>query len=152
MGVIGWIYAHIPPPRHFIAAAMELTVVTSTQWHGELIAYLAPKGAMLRESQVMCIGGLPAANQASLLGNRSDMIPITNSPLLGQGQSALIDLRQLRLSLWLAVDRRRRVLDAIDRKCPDSRSEHFLNPVGVGVRQFILFDQPPMRPDGGVIA
>ena len=131
---------------------MELTVVTSTQWHGELIAYLAPKGAMLRESQVMCIGGLPAANQASLLGNRSDMIPITNSPLLGQGQSALIDLRQLRLSLWLAVDRRRRLLDAIDRKCPDSRSEHFLNPVGVGVRQFILSDQPPMRPDGGVIA
>jgi hypothetical protein len=56
------------------------------------------------------------------------------------------------LSPWLAVDRRRRLLDAIDRKCPDSRSERFFNPVGVGVRQFILFDQPPMRPDGGVIA
>jgi hypothetical protein len=71
---------------------MELTVVTSTQWHGELIAHLAPKGAMLRESQVVCIGGLPAANQASLLSNRSDMIPITNSPLLRKSQLALINL------------------------------------------------------------
>ena len=72
---------------------MELTVVTSTQWHGELIAYLAPKGAMLCESQVMGVGGLPAANQASLLSNRFDVIPVTNPPLLQQDQCALIDLR-----------------------------------------------------------
>jgi hypothetical protein len=110
----------------------------------------------------MCVGGLPAANQASLLGNRSDVIPITNSPLLRQGQGALIDLRQLRLSLWLvrtptvhlnsSVNRPLRLIVAIDRKCLDSRSERFFNPMGVGVGQFILFDQPPMRPDGGVIA
>jgi hypothetical protein len=40
----------------------------------------------------------------------------------------------------------------MERKCPDSCSERFFNPVGVGVRQFILFDEPPMRPDGSVIA
>jgi hypothetical protein len=72
---------------------MDLTVVTSTQRNSELIAHLAPKGAVLRESQVMCVGGLPAANQASLLGNRSDVVPITNSPLLRESQRALIDLR-----------------------------------------------------------
>jgi hypothetical protein len=81
---VGWIYAHIPPPRQFITAAVELAVVTSTQRNSELIAHLAPKRAMLGESQVMCVGGLPAANQAGLFGNRSDVIPITNSPLLRQ--------------------------------------------------------------------
>jgi hypothetical protein len=68
----------------------------------------------------------------------------------------------LRVSLRLAriptaslnglVYRPLRLFVAIGRKCPDSRSEHFFNSVGVGVRQFILFDQPPMRPGGGVIA
>jgi hypothetical protein len=72
---------------------VNLTVVTSTQRNSEFIAHLTPKRAALRESQVMCVGGLPAANQASLFGNRSDMIPITNSPLLRQSQLALIDLR-----------------------------------------------------------
>jgi hypothetical protein len=57
------------PPSSLIAAAVELTVVTSTQWDSELIAHLAPKSAMLRESQVMWVGGLPAANQASLLSD-----------------------------------------------------------------------------------
>jgi transcriptional regulator of met regulon len=72
---------------------VDLTVVTSTQRHGEFIAHLAPKGAMLCESQVMGVGGLPAANQASLLSNRFDVIPVTNSPLLRQSQLALINLR-----------------------------------------------------------
>ena len=81
---------------------MDLTVVTSTQRNSEFIAHLAPKRAALRESQVMGVGGLPAANQASLLSNRFDVIPVTNPPLLRQGQRALIDLRQLRLSLRLA--------------------------------------------------
>jgi hypothetical protein len=40
----------------------------------------------------------------------------------------------------------------MDRKCPDPCSERFFDPAGVGVRQFILFDEPPMRPYGGVIA
>jgi hypothetical protein len=40
----------IPPPFGFIAATVQLAVVTSTQWHGELIAWLAPKCPRLRES------------------------------------------------------------------------------------------------------
>jgi hypothetical protein len=72
---------------------VDLTVVTSTQRNSEFIAHLATKRAVLRKSQMMGIGGLPATNQASLSDNRSDMIPVTNSPLLRQGQRALIDLR-----------------------------------------------------------
>jgi hypothetical protein len=79
---VGWIYAHGPPPSHFIAAAVDLTVMTTTQRYSELVAHLAPKRAMLREPQVMGVGGLPAANQASQPSDRSDVIPITNSPLL----------------------------------------------------------------------
>jgi hypothetical protein len=72
---------------------VDLTVVTSTQRNSELVADFAPKRATLREPQVMGVGGLPAANQASLFGNRSDVIPVTNPPLLQQDQCALIDLR-----------------------------------------------------------
>jgi len=72
---------------------VDLTVVTSTQRNGEFIAHLATKRAVLRKSQVMGVGGLPATNQASLLSNRSDVIPVTNSPLLRQSQLALINLR-----------------------------------------------------------
>jgi len=60
-------------------------MVPAAQRNNELVADLAPKRALLRESQVMGVGGLPAANQASLLGNRSDVIAVTNSPLLRQG-------------------------------------------------------------------
>ena len=56
-GAIGWIYAGIPPPSHFIAAAVELTVVTSTQRNSEFIAHLAPKGAVLREMRNPTQGG-----------------------------------------------------------------------------------------------
>ena len=76
--------------------------MTSTQRNSELVADFAPKRAMLRESQVMGVGGLPAANQAGLLGNCFDVIPITNPPLLGQGQRALID--NARTLPWLRRD------------------------------------------------
>ncbi|HKM71670.1 MAG TPA: hypothetical protein VJX94_16715 [Stellaceae bacterium] len=45
---------------------MKLTMVSSAQRDSELIAHLAPEGAVLREAKVMGIRGLPAANQAGL--------------------------------------------------------------------------------------
>jgi hypothetical protein len=35
------IYSGISPPRSFIAAAMDLSVLRATQWHREFIAHLA---------------------------------------------------------------------------------------------------------------
>ena len=44
-----WIYSHLPPPRVFIAAAMDLAMVHATQRHRELVADLAAERMRLRE-------------------------------------------------------------------------------------------------------
>ena len=46
---------------------------------------------MLRKPQVMGVRGSSAAEQTSLLGNRFDVVPVTNAARLRQGQHALID-------------------------------------------------------------
>ena len=43
------------PPCGFVATVMDFPMMTSTQWHGELIADLASKCWMLRVSQMMGI-------------------------------------------------------------------------------------------------
>ena len=45
----------LSPPSGFVAAVMDFPVMTSTQWHGELIADLASECWMLRVSQMMGI-------------------------------------------------------------------------------------------------
>ena len=50
------------PPRGFIATAMDLAVVAPAQRHGELIAHFSPERAVLREPQMMGIGGPAAAD------------------------------------------------------------------------------------------
>jgi hypothetical protein len=59
----------VPPPCGFIAAAVDLAMVSPTQWDGEVIAHLAPERRVLREPQVLGVRGPPATNQARLLGN-----------------------------------------------------------------------------------
>ena len=49
----GRIYPYLPPPRGFIAAAMDLAMVPSTQGDGELIADLASESPGLGEAQMM---------------------------------------------------------------------------------------------------
>jgi hypothetical protein len=44
------IYSCVPPPRSFIATAMDLTVVCPTQRHGELVADLASERTRLRKA------------------------------------------------------------------------------------------------------
>jgi hypothetical protein len=58
---------------------MDLTVVSATEWDGELVANLAAKRRWLRKAQVMCIGGAATADQTGLLGDRFDMLPIANA-------------------------------------------------------------------------
>ncbi len=73
-----------------------------TQWDRELIADLAAERSALREAQVVGVRGPSAANQTRLLGNRFDMIAVTNPTRLRQGQHALIDHLGPRLLLWCA--------------------------------------------------
>jgi hypothetical protein len=70
---------------------MNLAMMTAAQWYDELIADLAPERGVLREPQVTGVRWSSTANQAGLLGNRFDVIAITNPPRLRQRQHALID-------------------------------------------------------------
>ena|ERR1700733_12670060 len=79
------------PPCGFVAAAMDLSMVTSTQRDSELIAYLAPECPALRESEVVGIRGSSAANQTRVLSDRFDVIPVANPARFRPRQSALID-------------------------------------------------------------
>ena len=70
---------------------MDLAVVAPAQRHGELIAHFSPERAVLREPQVMGIGGSAAANQARLLGHELDVVSVTKAARLGMDQLALVD-------------------------------------------------------------
>lgn len=61
---LDWLNADLCPPCCFLAASMNLTVMSTAQWDRELIAHLAPERWVLCEAKVMSIRGLPAANQA----------------------------------------------------------------------------------------
>jgi len=74
----GRVYTYFPPPRSLVATAMHLTMVSSTQGNGELVADLAAECPALRESQVVGIAGLATTNQTRLLGHMSDMVAVAN--------------------------------------------------------------------------
>jgi hypothetical protein len=90
-GVRGRIDTGVLPPRGFITTAMDLTVVTAAQRYGELVAHLSPERAVLREPQMMGIGGAAAANQTRLFGHELDVVPVTKAARLGMDQLALVD-------------------------------------------------------------
>ena len=84
-GVDGRINAGVAPPIRFIPTAVDLAIVSSTQWYGVLIADLAPEGPTLGKSEVVGICGSATANETRVLGNRFDVIAVTNSARLWQG-------------------------------------------------------------------
>ena len=63
----------------------------SAQRDSELITDLAAEGRVLCEPQVMGIRRSPAANQARLLGDVSDVISVPNPARLGEGEGAFVD-------------------------------------------------------------
>jgi hypothetical protein len=79
------------PPRRFITAAVNLAMVTSTQWNGELVADLAPKCPALRESEMMGVCRQAAANETRMPGNEFDMMLVANAPRLRPGQRTFVD-------------------------------------------------------------
>ena len=56
----------ILPPGHLIASLMQLPMMTAAERDGEFIADFETEGSGLRESQVMRIGWLPAADETGL--------------------------------------------------------------------------------------
>ena len=83
----------LAPPCRLIAVAVNLTMMSTAERHGELIADFKTQGSGLRKPKVMRIGRLTAADEAGLRGHESQMGFVTQTPGLGNGQNALIDLR-----------------------------------------------------------
>jgi hypothetical protein len=82
------------PPGGFVTAAMNFAVMSSAKGNRELIADLTAKGRRLCKTEMMRIGGTPAANQAWLLGDGLHMLPVSNSTGHRQRQDRLIDTRR----------------------------------------------------------
>src|SRR6516225_4985043 len=79
------------PPHGFVTAAMNFAVMSSAKRNRELIADLTAKGRKLCNTEMMRIGGTPAANQAWLLGDGFHMLPVANSTGHRQRQDRLVD-------------------------------------------------------------
>src|SRR6516165_4017119 len=92
-GTDGRIDTSFFPPRGFIATAMHLTMMTTAEWHREFIADFPAQGRWLCKTEMMCIGGTPAANQTCLLGDRFHMLPVANSAGHRQRQDRFVDTR-----------------------------------------------------------
>jgi hypothetical protein len=76
-------------------------MVSPAQWDRELIAYLAAECTALRNSEVVGVRWLSPANQARVLGDSLDVIPVANPPRLRQGQRAFINPLWALSILWL---------------------------------------------------
>ena len=81
---------------------MNLTMVPTAQRHGEFIADLAPERGPLREVHMVGVRWLPAADQARLFGNETDVIAVAD----GSGKASMLlsmfwerDLRAGRIGL-----------------------------------------------------
>ncbi len=73
------------PPRGFIAATMDLAMVSTAQWNGVLVANLSSERTALGKSEVVGIRESATTNQTGVLGNRFDVIAVTNPARLWQG-------------------------------------------------------------------
>jgi hypothetical protein len=86
-----WIDGERSPPCGFVAAAVGFAMMAAAERDGELIADLARERAALGKAQMVGIAGPPAANEARLLGDVSDMVAVAQPARLGKGQHALVD-------------------------------------------------------------
>ena len=75
----GRIYSHLPQPPRFIATAMHLAMMSSTQGDRELIADLATKSPGLGETQMMRVRRAATADKTRLLGDIANMLAIANT-------------------------------------------------------------------------
>ncbi len=146
-------------------------MVAPAQWHREFIADLTAERWALRKAEMVGICWLPTANEARLLGDVSDVIPIPYPTGLWESQHGLINHRGPRrlsrlFSIWLALIHRlchpglpesgrcQRRVHGIDRKRREdcnACSESFLDVCGIGRGQSVLFRKAPLRPDGRVV-
>ena len=83
--------SRIQPPRRFIAVPVNFAMMATAERDRELIADLAAKRPALCEAQMVGVAGLPAADQAGLLGHVSDVVAVAQTAGLGKRQYAFIE-------------------------------------------------------------
>ena len=88
---LGGINPSITPPRCFIAVTVDVAVVASAERHGELVTDFAAECAALCEAEMVGIAGLPAADQARLLRDVTEVVAIADAPRLREGKRGLVD-------------------------------------------------------------
>ena len=71
-----WVNADLCPPCCFVAISMNFAVMSTAQWHRELITHLAPKRSALCKSEVVRVGRTPAANQTRMSCDEFNMLSI----------------------------------------------------------------------------
>jgi hypothetical protein len=95
--IVAGIDSSIHPPVSFVAATMDLAMVSPAQRYGELIAHLASECLRLREPKMVGIRRLAAADQAWLFCDEPNVVLIPNAPWLWQGKRAFVDTARTRL-------------------------------------------------------
>ena len=80
------------PPRGFVAMSVDLAVMEPADWHGELVADLAPERTGLGKAQVMGIGRRTTAHEARL-GRDEPAVLLVAQPDCLCGDAAAADLR-----------------------------------------------------------
>jgi len=130
-------------------------MVPPTQRHRELIADLAPQRPGLRKAQVVGVGRAATANEAWLLSNRFDMLPIANATRRRQSQYSFVDtyclpwfppaltglrhwpVNQILLSPW-------------NKGC-EFCLKHLLHVFSIHCSERVFARKSPMSPVGGVV-
>ena len=136
-------------------------MVTAAERNSEFIADLATECLALRKAEMMGICGPSTANQARMLGDRSDVIPVTHAAGFGYGQHALLDRMgassalRFRCRFNRLIGRRRfgcfRRVYATDAKGFQPRLEGQLDSLCVCRGQLVLVSEALMGPRGGAI-
>ena len=79
------------PPSRFITCVMQLPVMPTAEWYGELIADFQTNAAGLGKSKMMRVARLSSADKARLRCHELEMRFVTQPFGLGNGELALVD-------------------------------------------------------------
>jgi hypothetical protein len=85
-----WIDSFTTPPRSFVPRAVDLAMVTATEWNSEFVAGLACHRSALRETEMMGVRRVTPAYQARLLCHKLDVFAITHAARFRQLQRTFI--------------------------------------------------------------
>src|ERR1700730_10742445 len=84
---------------------MHRMMMPTTEWDRELIADLAAKRTWLGKTEVVGVRGLAGADEARLLGDIAQVLPVAVPPRRSDGEDALVDALRLIGGGGLGADR-----------------------------------------------